>query len=121
MICVSSRSDEKQRSLNKQTMPTKKELLEQSQKAIGEYFRLSKYLFSDDAPQDVNEIPEDNPFYPDARDIADEMGLDWENMSHADSNRVMLNLLSSCFYGITPDPEMENYKPVLTVSFTKPE
>ena len=29
-------------------MATKKELLEQSQKAVGDYFELSKYLFGDD-------------------------------------------------------------------------
>lgn len=99
-------------------MATKKELLEQSQKAIGDYFNLSKYLFGDDAPVDVNEIPKDNPFYETARALSDEMGLDWDNMSHEDSNRVMLNLLSEYFYSINVD---EKYKPVLTISFQKVE
>lgn len=99
-------------------MATKKELLEQSQKAIGEYFELSKYLFGDDAPNDVNEIPSDSPFYEPAKEIANEMGLDWENMSHEDSNRLMLNLLSDYFYNITTD---DKYKPVLTISFQKAE
>lgn len=99
-------------------MATKKELLEQSQKAIADYFELSKYLFGDDAPQDVNEIPEDSPFYESAKAISDEMGLDWENMSHEDSNRVMLNVLSDCWFGIQTD---EKYRPVLTISFQKVE
>lgn len=99
-------------------MATKKELLEQSQKAIGDFFNLSKYLFGEDAPVDVNEIPEDNQFYKPARSLADEMELDWENMSHEDSNRVMLNLLSDYFYRINVD---EKYKPVLTISFQKVE
>lgn len=99
-------------------MATKKELLEQSQKAIGEYFELSKYLFGEDAPLDVNEIPTDNPFYQSAKSIADELGMDWKNMSHEDSNRVMLNLLSDYFFSIQPD---EKYKPVLTISFQKAE
>lgn len=99
-------------------MATKKELLEQSQKAVGDYFELSKYLFGDDAPQDVNEIPSDNPFYESAKAISDEMGLNWENMSHEDSNRVMLNLLSDYFFSIQPD---EKYKPVLTISLQKAE
>lgn len=98
-------------------MATKKELLEESQKAVAEFFELSKYLFGDDAPQDVNEIPADNKFYQTAKDIADEMKLDWENMSHEDSNRVMLNLLEDYFYSIIP--EDEKYKPVLTISFSK--
>lgn len=97
-------------------MATKKELLEQSQKAIGDYFELSKYLFGEDAPQDVNEIPEDNPFYESARAIADEMKLDWENMSHEDSNHVMLNLLADYYFSIQTD---EKYTPVLTISFKK--
>lgn len=97
-------------------MATKKELLEQSQQAIGEYFELSKYLFGDDAPQDVNEIPTDSKFYQTAKDMAGQMKLDWENMSHEDSNRVMLNLLSDYFYSITPDGD---YRPVLTISFQK--
>lgn len=99
-------------------MATKKELLEQSQKAIGEYFELSKYLFGEDAPLGVNEIPTDSPFYQSAKSIADELGMDWKNMSHEDSNRVMLNLLSDYFFSIQSD---EKYKPVLTISFQKAE
>lgn len=99
-------------------MATKKELLEKSQKAIGDYFSLSKYLFGDDAPVDVNEIPKESLFYETARSLSDEMGLDWDNMSHEDSNRVMLNLLSDYFYNIDVD---EQYKPVLTISFQKTE
>lgn len=100
-------------------MATKKELLEQSQKAIGEYFELSKYLFGDDAPQDVNEIPKENKFYQMAKDIADDMELDWDNMSHEDSIRVMLNLLGEYFCNILP--EDDKYQPVLTISFQKAE
>lgn len=98
-------------------MATKKELLEQSQKAIGDYFELSKYLFGDDAPQDVNQIPADSKFYQTAREIADEMGLDWDDMSHEDSNRVMLNLLGEYFLGVATDDD--KYRPVLTISFQK--
>lgn len=99
-------------------MATKKELLEQSQKAIGDYFNLSKYLFGDDAPVDVNEIPQDSQFYEVAHSLSNEMGLNWNNMSHEDSTRVMLNLLSEYFYRINVD---EKYKPILTISFQKAE
>ena len=78
-------------------MATKKEVLEQSQKAIATYFQLSKYLFGEDAPEDVNEIPPENPYYESAKTISDEMGLDWDNMSHEDSIRVMLNMLADAF------------------------
>lgn len=99
-------------------MATKKELLEQSQKAIGDFFNLSKYLLGDNAPYDVNEIPQDSPFYETARAIADEMQINWDSMSHEDSNRIMLNLLAEYFLNIKVD---EKYEPVLTISFKKSE
>lgn len=99
-------------------MATEKELLEQSQKAIADYFELSKYLFGDDAPMDMNEIPEDNKFYQTARVIADDMGVSWEKMTHDESNRLMLNLLSEYFYSIKTD---DKYKVMLGISFRKAE
>ena len=97
-------------------MATKKEALEQSQKAIANFFQLSKFLFGEEAPYDVNEIPEDNSYYESAKAISDEMELDWKNMSHDDSNRVMLNMLADAFAAIEPD---EHYDAVLTISFKK--
>lgn len=97
-------------------MATKKEVLEQSQKAIANFFQLSKFLFGEEAPYDVNEIPEDNPHYESAKAISDEMELDWKNMPHDDSNRVMLNMLADAFAAIEPD---EHYDAVLTISFKK--
>lgn len=97
-------------------MATKKEVLKQSQEAVGDFFKLSKYLFSYDAPYDVNEIPKDNPYYERAREISDEMELDWDKMSHEESNRVMLNMLGDAFLAIQPD---EKYDAVLTISFKR--
>lgn len=97
-------------------MATKKELLEQSQKAVADYFLLSKYLFGDNAPVDVNQIPSENPFYEAVKALAEEMELNWENMSHEDSNRVMLNLLADYYYNIKTD---DKYLPVLTITFKK--
>ena len=99
-------------------MATKKEVLEQSQKAIGEFFKLSKYLLGEDAPYDVKDIPQDNPFYKQAKNIAEEMELDWDKMSHEDSIRVMINMLSGSFCNIQPD---EKYDAILTISFKKAE
>ena len=97
-------------------MATKKELLEQSQQAIGEYFKLSDFLFGDSAPNDINELPTDSPYYETARMLSDEMGLNWEDMTHEDSNRVMLNLLAEYYASIQSD---EKYRPVLTITFQK--
>lgn len=99
-------------------MATKKEALQKSQEATAKFFQLSKFLFSEDAPYDVNEIPQDSPFYESAKTISDEMELDWENMSHEDSNRVMLNMLADAFSAIEPDGE---YDTTLTISFKKAE
>lgn len=99
-------------------MATKKEILKQSQEALGEFFKLSKYLFSEDAPYDVNEIPQDSPFHEQAKSISDEMELDWEKMSHDESNRVMLNMLAEAFSNIQPE---EGYEAVLTISIKKSE
>lgn len=97
-------------------MATKKELLEQSQQAIGEYFKLSDFLFGDSAPNDINELTTDSPYYETAKALSDEMGLDWENMTHEDSNRVMLNLLAEYYANIQPD---DKYQPVLSITFQK--
>ena len=97
-------------------MATKKELLEQSQQAIGEYFKLSDFLFGESAPHDINELTEDSPYYETARALANEMELDWNNMAHSDSNRIMLNLLAEYYASIQPD---EKYKPVLTITYQK--
>lgn len=99
-------------------MATKKEVLQKSQEAIANYFQLSKFLFSEDAPYDVNEIPQDSPFYESAKAISDEMELDWENMSYEDSDLVMINMLTDAFAAIEPD---EHYDAVLTISFKKAE
>lgn len=99
-------------------MATKKEVLQRCQEAIGNYFQTSKYLFGEDAPYDVKEIPEDSPFYETAKSIAEEMGLEWDKMTHEDSTRVMLNMLADAFAAIEPDGK---YDAVLTISFKKAE
>lgn len=97
-------------------MATKKELLEKSQQAIGDYFKLSDFLFGENAPNDINELSEDSPYYETAKELSDEMGLDWNDMSHEDSNRLMLNLLAEYYASIQPD---DKYQPVLTVTYQK--
>ena len=97
-------------------MATKKDLLKQSQEAIGNFFQLANALLSDDAPYDINELSTESPFYQTAKELADEMGLDWEGMSHEDSTRLMLNLLSEYYNRIQTD---DAYQPVLTITYQK--
>jgi hypothetical protein len=97
-------------------MATKKELLEQSQKAIGEFFKISDFLLGDNAPYDINELKDDNPYYKTAKELADEMEVDWEKMTHEESNRVVINLLAEYYARIQPD---DKYKPVLSITFQK--
>src|SRR5574344_2349987 len=68
------------------------------EKALGawiDYTNLSKLLFcgTDDSPYNINEIKADNQFYCDAKAISSKMGIEWESMTHQESNRVMLGLL----------------------------
>lgn len=97
-------------------MATKKELLEQSQEAIGKFFKLADYLLGDDAPYDINEMPSDNPFYEDAKEICQSIDVDWDNMTHEESNRVVINMLADFFCAIQ---SVEKYQPVLTITFQK--
>lgn len=95
-------------------MATKKEMLASSQEAMASFIKLSAFLLSEDAPFDINEIPEDHPYYQSAKAIADEMEVDWKTMSHEDSNRIVLNLLTDFWNNINPD---DKYRVDLTISF----
>lgn len=99
-------------------MANKKELIEESVKATGDFFKLADLLLggAEDAPYEINELKEDNEFYETAREISDEMKLDWDNMSHEDSNRVMLNLLGEYYARIQTS---EDYQPILNITFKK--
>lgn len=62
------------------------------------YIELSKYLFASDEPiYDINEMPSKSKFYKAARNIADQLEVDWKTMSHEDSNRIMLALLEDTY------------------------
>lgn len=63
------------------------------------YIKLSSYLFGlgDKAVYDVNEIPTSSEFYEMARKIAKDLEVDWKTMSHSDSNRIMLAMLSDSY------------------------
>lgn len=68
-------------------------------KTYTSYISLSKYLFAQDDKgiYNMNEIPKDNEFYSPAREIAKELNISWENMTHEESNRIMLALLEDTY------------------------
>lgn len=66
--------------------------------AYTKYIALSRYLFgTKNAVYDINEMPGDSDFFTDAVRIAEQLEVDWETMSHEDSNRIMLALLEDYY------------------------
>ncbi len=62
------------------------------------YIEFSRYLFGTKNPiYDINEMPGDSDFFTDAVKMAEQLNVDWEKMSHEDSNRVMLALLEDYY------------------------
>lgn len=106
---------EKQEKLNQKELGARKNATDK----VIEYFRLGIELFGngEDAPYNINELKEDSEFYKPAKELAKELEIDWEKMSHEESNRVMLSLLDDCFNAINVD---ENYKFTLQV-ITEPK
>lgn len=62
------------------------------------YIALSRYLFGVSEPiNDINEMPKNCIFYADAWKIAEELGISWKDMTHVESNRIMLALLDDYY------------------------
>ena len=70
--------------------------------ALKEYLDLSKFLFADpdNSIYDVNELEPDEQFYPLAKKLAEELKIGWDDMSHEDSNRIMLLMLEKAYQKI---------------------
>lgn len=70
--------------------------------ALKEFLSLSKFLFADpdESIYDVNELEPDEQFYPLAKKLADELKIGWDDMSHEDSNRIMLLMLERTYQRI---------------------
>ena len=87
----------------KQTVVTKNEAgdgkdLQPLRESYLRYIAISKYLFSGEDPiYDINEMPKDNEFYPQATRIAKQLKISWKSMTHEESNRIMLALLEDCY------------------------
>lgn len=80
------------------------EKLEKIKKAWADYINLSKLLFSGTVDiYDINELDEKNEFYAHAKELAKEMEISWENMTHEESNSIMLALLEDYYNYMRPD------------------
>lgn len=65
-------------------------------RAFSRYFELSKLLFgAGDGIYDVVDIPKESVFYDDAVEMASQLGISWDGMSHEDSNRMLALLEDS--------------------------
>ena len=79
---------EKQEEQNQKELEIRKEATE---KVIA-FFRLGTLLFGQpEPPYNINELKEDNEFYKPAKDLAEELEIDWKKMTHEESNRIMLH------------------------------
>ena len=67
-----------------------------------DYWELSSLLFSglSSCPYDINQIEPSSKFYFFSKSLAETLGVDWNTMSHEDSNRIMLGVLEHCFQQI---------------------
>ncbi|NDV64012.1 hypothetical protein [Bacteroides sp. 224] len=76
------------------------------------YVGLSSYLFGkgDKGIYNINEMPPDNEFYLPAKEIAESLEIDWEKMSHGESNRIMLALLEDTYVAMS---QVENNKKII--------
>ena len=77
-----------------------------------QYLELSGLLFDHERKEiwDVTDIPSDNKFHKIAKHTAKQLGIKWTNMSHEDSNRVMLAMLEDSFNMIR---NIENNKHII--------
>ena len=94
--------------------------LEAIKTAYFSYLELSSYLFGkgDKGIYDINEMPETHKFYHHAREISTQLEIDWEKMTHEESNRIMLALLEDLYQEIGKTvPKKERKHLVVEVTF----
>lgn len=63
------------------------------------FYDLSSLLFdrNKDEIYNVTDIPKDSKFHEEAQKMASQLGIDWNKMSHEESNRIMLAMLEDSF------------------------
>lgn len=77
-----------------------------------QYFELSSLLFDNTKAEiyNVADIPVKNKFYKMAQEKAKELDVDWKQMLHEDSNRIMLAMLEDSYNLIR---DIENSKNII--------
>lgn len=77
-----------------------------------QYFELSSLLFDNTKAEiyNITDIPAKNKFHKMAQEKAKELGVDWKQMSHEDSNRIMLAMLEDSYNLIR---DIENSKNIV--------
>ena len=77
-----------------------------------QYFELSSLLFDNTKAEiyNVTDIPVKNKFYKMAQEKAKELDVDWKQMLHEDSNRIMLAMLEDSYNLIR---DIENSKNII--------
>lgn len=94
--------------------------LAEIKEAYFNYLKLGAYLFGKggNGIYDINEMPECNQFYPHAKEIASQLGIDWKTMTHEESNRIMLALLEDLYQEIGRTiPKKDKKNLVIDVTF----
>ena len=83
----------------------KEEKKKTAQDAWLEFAKLCRLLFGlgEKSPYNINEIKEGDDFYEQAREIAEELEIEWDSMSHDESNRLMLAMLDDYYNAIQID------------------
>lgn len=108
----------KDESVKEEKEKKEQEIKEEASARLSKYFRLSSLLFGygDNSPYDINELKEDNEFYKPAKELAEELEIDWKKMTHEESNRIMLSLLDDFFNQINID---KSYRFMLRIDIEK--
>lgn len=101
--------------VKKVTKTSGKERLEKSSTALNDYLKFSDALFGDKPIYEVNELKKGSPYYALAKELADEMEIDWKTMSHQDSNRIMLAMLDE-YFGAIRDNDDESVRVEIKVT-----
>lgn len=84
------------------------------------YIEFSRYLFGTKNPiYDINEMPGDSDFFTDAVRMAEQLEIDWESMSHEDSNRIMLALLEDYYQAMAKVADKKKLSIEVTLKINK--
>lgn len=85
-------------------MATKKEeVTEKANNAYLEFAKLCRIFFGSNPIDNVTLLNKDSDFYKTAQDIAQEFGLDWDDLSPEDSNELILALLEDYYHKVNVD------------------